>query len=332
MKDIYIVDLSKDKSKYNNYLSNKLIEKINQTLQDNKKVLIYINKRGSYNLRICKDCNYYFKCPKCDISLYVHNNPGVLLCHHCWFKTSLSLNCSKCNWTNLLDIWVWTKQIEDILLKIFPKNSIFRMDSDNIKTKLEKQQALTNFKNSSIIIWTKMITTWFDFSDIWLIWIVLVEGEFSVPQYDTDERIFTNFKQLIWRWWRKWTKTDIVLQTFIPNNTLIKNLVNLNFKDFLLSTLQDRKVFNYPPFIQLVYLKYKNKSKEKLKEYISFLKSKLDTINDWNYFISIAENIIKRDNCFYQNIIIKWNNVHTLLNLIKSDILKENNLVVIIKD
>ena len=106
------------------------------------------------------------------------------------------------------------------------------MDSDNLKNISQKKQALLQIEESNIIIWTKMITTWFDFSNIWLIWVILLEQEIQIPNYDTKEKVYSNIKQLIWRWWRKWQDTDIILQTFIPNNQIIKEIVELNYKDF----------------------------------------------------------------------------------------------------
>jgi primosomal protein N' len=45
MKNIYIIDLSKDRSKVSEYLSETLITKINESLKNSKKSILYINKR-----------------------------------------------------------------------------------------------------------------------------------------------------------------------------------------------------------------------------------------------------------------------------------------------
>jgi primosomal protein N' (replication factor Y) (superfamily II helicase) len=97
MKNIYTIDLSKDKSKINEYISETLITKIEESIKNSKKVILYLNKRGSYNLLICGDCNNLKKCPRCDIALSVHENPEKLLCHHCSYSEFIPLNCDKCN-------------------------------------------------------------------------------------------------------------------------------------------------------------------------------------------------------------------------------------------
>ena len=96
MKHIFTVDLSVDKSKYNSYISNTLITNIQNALNNNKKTILYINKRGLYDLFICSDCDNLKKCPRCDIALSIHKNPFKLMCHHCSYSEEISLNCEKC--------------------------------------------------------------------------------------------------------------------------------------------------------------------------------------------------------------------------------------------
>jgi primosomal protein N' len=61
---------------------------------------------------------------------------------------------------------------------------------------------------------------------------------------------------------------------------MIKNITEANYKDFFKKTLEERKLFNYPPFSELVTLRYKNISNEKALEFISELKIKLDKLNN----------------------------------------------------
>lgn len=329
MKNIYIVDLNKDKSKKNNYLSETLITKMQESFKNWKKTILYINKRWAYNMLVCKDCSNIEKCPACDIILSVHKNPEKLICHHCWYSKEIPLSCEKCGSVNLEKVWVWTQQIEESIKKYFPWEIVFRMDSDNVKNIWEKKLALENLKNSKIIIWTKMITTWFDFRDIWVIWIILLEQELQIPKYDTEEKIYSNIKQLIWRWGRVWSETDVIIQTFAPNNEMIKNLINLNYKEFLKKTLEERKIFNYPPFCELVTLRYKNVNSWNALDFMTNLKEKLDKFNFWEYEIIKNPNTFKRNNQYFAQIIIKWNDVRKILENIKKEIFSDKDLAVI---
>jgi len=331
MKSIFLVDLNKDKSKINPYLSETLIDKINHTLLKKEKVILYINKRGSYNLFICGDCSNIKKCPRCDVSLSVHEFDNKLVCHHCWYEEDIIYKCSRCWWVNLNKVWVWIQQIEKVIRENYPNLKIHRFDTDNIKTKIDKENALSNIQNSDIIIWTKMITTWFNFSKIGLIWVILLEQELQIPEYDTHEKVFFNIKQLLWRWWRVGQYTDIVIQTYSPNNESIKSIIYNNYKEFFINTLKERKIFWYPPFWEYVVLRYKNIDKNKSIDYMSKFYEKLISLNDRWLDIIFVKNVIKRNNQFFSKIIIKWNNLRDFISLIKKDILRNKDMSVIFK-
>jgi len=319
----YIVNLSQDKSKLNNYISNTLITKIKETLNNNKKVIVYLNRRWEYSLFTCIDCWHIYKCKNCDITMSVHKNPEILVCHMCWYKKELWLNCENCGWTNLKKLWVWTEQIEKSLRKEFPQNKIFRLDTDSVRTKIDKEQVLTRLKDADIIIWTKMITTWFDFENIALIWVILLEQEINIPKYDIEEITYNNIKQLIWRWWRQWEDKEVVIQTFISRNETIKSITEDNYKDFVTKTLEERKLFSYPPYKELVILEIYDKNEQKAKDFCNIIKNKLELSKEWKDIDLIAtEKWIRKNNNYYYKIIIKWEKLRDFLELIRYEIIK----------
>lgn len=322
-----IINLSQDKSKLSDYLSNTLLDNIEKTLKINKKNILYLNKRWEFSSLICENCQYLYKCINCDIPLSIHKNPEKMICHLCAFKKDIDLKCEKCKQARLRKIWVGTQQIEDILIKYFPDAKIFRFDSDSMKNKKEKDKAIENIEKSDIIIWTKMISTWFDFEWIWLVAIILLEQELTWFKYDSEERAYINIKQVLGRAWRKWEKTEIIIQTFISDSPIVRLISEKNYKDFFLETLKERSLYNYPPFTEMVHIEYNNKDKIKAYDYIFNLYNQLLDINDW-YEIIFNNLAQKKYNKYYFNIIIKWNNINDFLQKIKQIILKNKDLVI----
>lgn len=329
-----VVNLSLDKSSLNAYLSSTLISKIEENLKKNKKTILYLNKRWEFSSLICQDCQYIYKCPNCDISLSVHKNPEKLACHLCWYNSSIPLTCEKCNWTHLIKIWVWTQQIEASLKSYFKDIDIFRFDLDQVKNISEKKEALKNLENSQIIIWTKMITTGFDIQKVGLIWIILFEQELNIPDYNTEERAYTNIKQILGRGWRAWEKTEFIVQSFIADNDIIKTILESNYKDFFKHSLTERKLFNYPPFCEMAYLEYRDTSKTKANDFIVNLKNKLDLLNSGNFEIILNESPRKKYNQYYYKIIVKSpchpeldsGSLRSFLNNIKPEIMRNSKL------
>lgn len=325
-----LVNLSQDKSIINSYISNTLIKWIENTLKDKKKVILYINKRWEFSSLICNNCNYLYKCDQCDTSMSVHKYPQELVCHICKNTKIIPTKCEKCWKESLQKVWIWIQQIEDSIKKVFPNNKIFRFDADNVKNKKQKNLALEILNDSEIIIWTKMITTWFDFLWVWLIWVILLEQELLIPNYNTEEKLYSNIKQLIWRWSRNWEKSEIIIQTFIPKNQIVQNITQLNYKEFFIKTLQERKLFNYPPYSQMLTLEYRNKDKQKAEFFMKNIKNKLDLENkDNKYEIIFIPNPTKKYNQYYYKIIIKWELIRNFISKIKPEIMKNSSLVVI---
>ncbi|MDD3302741.1 MAG: primosomal protein N' [Candidatus Gracilibacteria bacterium] len=319
----YIVNLSQDKSKLNNYISNTLITKIKETLSNNKKVIVYLNRRGEYSLFTCIDCGHIYKCKNCDITMSVHKNPEILVCHMCGYKKELGLNCENCGGTNLKKLGVGTEQIEKSLRKEFPQNKIFRLDTDSVRTKIDKEQVLTRLKDADIIIGTKMITTGFDFENIALIGVILLEQEINIPKYDIEEITYNNIKQLIGRGGRQGEDKEVVIQTFISRNETIKSITEDNYKDFVTKTLEERKLFSYPPYKELVILEIYDKNEQKAKDFCNIIKNKLELSKEGKEIDLIAtEKGIRKNNNYYYKIIIKGEKLRDFLELIRYEIIK----------
>ncbi len=325
-----LLNLSIDKSRINPYLSNTLLTKIEEVFKKWEKVILYLNKRWQFSSIICNDCQYLFKCKNCDISMSVHKYPSKFVCHLCSASENLPLSCIKCKWVNLVNIWVWTQQIEDSLLKSFVNKKIFRFDTDTMKTKKSKSEAIQNLEKADIIIGTKMITTGFNFNKVWLIWVILLEQELQIPKYNTEESVYTNIRQLIWRGWRVWQETEFIIQSFIPDNESVKSIVYDNYKEFFIKVLQERKLFNYPPFWEIATLEYRHSSEKKAEEFTEKLHNKLIIENENNEVeIIFNKKSIKKINQYYYKIIIKWENIRNFIEKIKPEIIRNSGLVVI---
>lgn len=323
-----IVNLNQDSSKENRYISNTLLKNLEKCLESWKKSIIYINKKWEFSSLVCKNCQKIFRCKNCDVSLNIHSER--MICHICWHIEKTPEKCDNCGNSELLKIWVWTEQIEKTLKKIFPDKKIFRFDTESVKNKTEKENSLFFLEEAEIIIWTKMITTGFNFKKVGLVAVILIEQELQSNKYNSEEKLFTNIKQLLWRWARNGEKTDFIIQSFVPENESIKMIVEDNYKTFFKKTLLERKLFNYPPFCEYAILEYRNENQEKALKFTRKLKEKLDNFNfDKKIEIIFIENSFKKYNKFHYKIILKWQNLRDFLKNIKTEIFKESNLSLI---
>lgn len=323
-----IVNLNQDSSNKNKYISNTLLKNLEKCLENGKKAILYINKKWEFSSLVCKNCQKIFKCKNCDVSLNIHSER--MICHICWHIEKTKEKCDNCGSSELLKIWVWTEQIEKTLKNIFPNKKIFRFDTESVRNKTEKENSLIFLQNSDIIIWTKMITTGFNLEKVGLVAVILIEQELQSNKYNSEEKLFTNIKQLLWRWARRGENSDFIIQSFIPENESVKMIVEDNYKNFFKKTLLERKLFNYPPFCEYAILEYRNENQEKALNYTKNLKEKLDILNKNNEIeIIFIENFFRKYNKFHYKIILKWQNLRDFLKNIKTEIFKESNLSLI---
>lgn len=331
----YIANLSQISKSKNHFLSPLLFEKMKESLEKKEKIILYLNKRGEYSSIICKDCQKIFSCPNCDVSLSVHRNPPHLLCHICGTKQEIPLSCPYCKSNNLQSVWIGTEQVEREIQKEFKNAYIFRFDFDSMKNIWAKKEAIKKLEDADIIIGTKMISTGFDFENIGLIGIILLEQELFIPHYRQEERVYQNIKQLIGRGERKGAKTDIVIQTFIPENTVIKTISEKNYGDFLIQALAERKMFWYPPFKEFACIEYRDKNKEKAFDFSQKLFHKLKKINEVNeekreiIFSSFPR---RKYNQYHYQIMLKGNDLRDFLQAIKTEVMRNKNCIIIFEE
>lgn len=325
---MYLINLNLDQSRLNRYLSNTLLEHISQQLIKKQKIILYINKRWAFQSTICSDCSHLFGCPQCDSSLTLHHSPTQLHCHLCGYQQWVPQTCPQCKSNKIQHVWVGIQQIQESLNQYFPQADVFRFDSDSMKNKSDKVSAIDDLKQADIIIGTKMITTGFDFKNIGLIWVILIEGELKNPRYNTHEQVYNNISQLLWRGSRLGETTQYIIQTYIPNNPLIQHITQDNYKTYFRYTLEERKLFWYPPFQQMLILEYRNMNEKKSKDFIDKLYKKLCDDDMKNIELVRNPNIFKKHNQYFSSMIIKWPDVRARLGAIKSDIFQNSWLTV----
>jgi primosomal protein N' len=88
-------------------------------------------------------------------------------------------------------------QIQESIMKLFPKAVVCRFDTDSLQTVSAKKEAVNMLDTADIIIGTKMITTGFNIQNLGLIGVILIEQELAIPRYNTEENVYSNIRQLL---------------------------------------------------------------------------------------------------------------------------------------
>ena len=159
-----IINLNKVKLDKNSWLSNAVVQKVNDHLNKKDQVLFFLNRRGFSPHVFCKKCLYSYSCPNCSINLVFHKNKNFLLCHYCGFKDQLDRKCNKISFCEPIFYGPGVERITEEVKKKFPdKNiSIFSSDTMNKKNSSEILKKIIN-NEIQILVGTQLISKGFHF-------------------------------------------------------------------------------------------------------------------------------------------------------------------------
>ncbi|MEN3045146.1 MAG: primosomal protein N' [Candidatus Hydrothermales bacterium] len=274
--DVEIVSLRDEPVRF--YLSGRLLESIEDVLKKNKKVILFLNKRGFAHFIQCKNCGYTPICINCSISLTLYKNRNLLLCHYCGWKEEPPLKCPSCKSNNFKTSSYGTEKIEIELKKLFPERNIKRMDKEAISGRKKVFEVFESFIKGEIdiLIGTKMIIKGLDNPQVGLASVLYADQEINFPDFRSKEKMFQRLTQLIGRV-RKEGKT--IIQTYFPEDKIYEKILNLDIIGFYEEELREREKLNYPPFSRLVIIESNTKINEDGEEILNFIKNKLKESN-----------------------------------------------------
>ncbi|MBO7068171.1 MAG: primosomal protein N' [Bacteroidaceae bacterium] len=247
-----------------------LLERIREALQRNKQIILFQNRRGFAPMMECKTCGWVPRCQKCDVSLTLHRNMRQLTCHYCGTSYPIPQKCPNCEEQNLMGKGYGTERIEDCLQAIFPHARIARMDMDTTRSRQNYEQIISDFQHfkTDILVGTQMVTKGLDFERVSVVGILNAGTMLSQPDFRSYEHAFQMMEQVAGRAGRKDEQGYVVLQTQDVEASAIKQVVQHDYTAMYREQMQERSLFNFPPYCRLIYVYMKHRN-EKVLEHLS---------------------------------------------------------------
>lgn len=263
--NIEIIDMAQELISGNfSIISNKLKEKILETLNEGEKVILYLNRRGFYNFIICRDCGYVPSCLDCKIPLIYHEKENSLVCHYCGY-TQKNINfCPKCSGKRIRGIGVGTEKIVRLIREIFHQCVIERLDSDLSGGIEIKKKIIKDFKNGAIdiLVGTQILSKGLDFPNVSLIGVILGDITLNIPDFRAREWTYQSMMQIIGRTGRRNKKGAVFLQTYQPFDIIYDEIKNFNYESYYQKEIAFREKLNYPPFSEIFVVNLLGKEQE----------------------------------------------------------------------
>jgi primosomal protein N' (replication factor Y) len=238
-------------------LSAELIVAVEQKLQADQQVLLFINRRGYAPTLQCHDCGWIAECRACDARLTVHRRQHRLRCHHCGASHGMPRECPHCHSRGLVSTGLGTEQIEDFLRQRFAQWPIFRVDSDSMQGKNAMRELVTevNRDEPCILLGTQMLTKGHHFPAVGLVAVIDTDAMLFSADFRGEERMAQLLTQVAGRAGRADLPGEVILQTHYPDHPSLQAMIAVDYATQARDILSRRQATGMPPFGQVVVLR-----------------------------------------------------------------------------
>ena len=250
LPEVHIIDMRNElrKGKIAN-ISKELIAAIQQRFERKEQSILFLNRRGTNKLVSCTGCGYVYRCPHCSVSMTWHANQNRLICHYCGFSRKLDRACPSCG-SKLSFIGAGTQMIEKELRELFPESAVLRVDADSTSSVGAHRELFKRFTELQIpiMVGTQMIAKGLNFENVTLVGILSADQSLYSNDYRAGERSFSLFTQVIGRCGRGAKPGEAYIQTYTPDNAIIRFAAEQDYEAFYKNELEMRRIQNAPPF------------------------------------------------------------------------------------
>lgn len=260
-----------------NILSDLLIDAMRLALTNHEQTLLFLNRRGTAGAILCNNCGWQSLCPHCDLPVTYHGDTHTVRCHICGRTWPLLNSCPECQHTELLLKSIGTKAVVEEVARLFPEARVHRFDSDIEKSDhIEQQLAELQDGSIDIIVGTQMITKGLDLPKLSVVGVLNADSSLLIPDYSANERTYQLLTQVIGRAGRGHRQGIVVVQTYNPDQPVIRAAVSQDWKTYVEHELLERKTFHFPPFTFLLKLTCARATSQAAEKAAHVLKRRLE--------------------------------------------------------
>ncbi len=313
--------ITKDKAKV--IISPQLEQAINDSLQRNKQVILFQNRRGYSPYQICATCGWIPQCEHCDVTLTYHKAKNKLQCHYCGTSYPVVLTCAACGSHNFTQRNFGTERIEEVLTETFPQAKTARMDYDSVKGKNDHDALIKLFEQQriDILAGTQMVVKGLDFEHVDLVGIVDADGILNFTDFRVNERSYQLMEQVSGRAGRRGDQGKVLIQVSNIHHPVLQFVQQHSYENLYSFEIENRKAFFYPPFSRLIQITFKHKQKHLAEEAANIMAQFLMP-SYANYLNGPAEPVVNRvRNQYIMELLLKMPKDSTLLLKCKQDVL-----------
>jgi primosomal protein N' (replication factor Y) len=249
------------------FFSYALKKEVERRIQLHEQVILFLNRRGYSSLIKCALCGHVPVCPKCDVRMTYHKSGGGrLACHYCGMVRHGYDVCESCKGRKLLYLGAGTQKLEESISRLFASARPLRFDSDAAAGDLTAHRLLAAFAagDYDLLLGTQMVTKGLDLPNVSLVGVLSADHGLDLPDFRASEKTFARLLQVAGRSGRTERGGEVVIQTYYPENDVIRDAARQDYGTFFAREIAQRKEHNFPPFVRLANIELSGKNEEQV--------------------------------------------------------------------
>jgi primosomal protein N' (replication factor Y) len=254
---VRLVDLRRERLERGHFLSPPLVGELAATFEAGEQALLFLNRRGYAPLTLCRACGHRFQCPSCTAWLVEHRFTGRLLCHHCGHAEAVPACCPECLAAGaLVPCGPGVERLLEEVTERFPTARAALMVSDLLpgpRAAAELAQAMTE-RRYDLLIGTQIVAKGHHFPMLTLVGVVDADLGLAGGDLRAAERTYQLLHQVGGRAGRAEHKGRVLIQTWMPDQPVMKALAAGDRDRFLEAEASARRHAGLPPFGRLAAL------------------------------------------------------------------------------
>lgn len=146
-----------------------------------------------------------------------------------------------------------------------PDIKILRMDQDSTVKKFAHEDILKAFSSGAynVLLGTQMVAKGHDIPNVTLVGILSADSTLNLPDFRASERTFALLTQAAGRAGRGDKPGHVVLQTYDPQNPVIRLAATQDYDAFAAGELEIRQELCYPPYTSLLKITVLDKDEQR---------------------------------------------------------------------
>ena len=257
LPEIALVDMRRERLASGHFLSAPLVEALGARLAAGEQALLFLNRRGYAPLTLCRACGHRLQCPSCTAWLVEHRFTGRLQCHHCGHAEAVPSLCPECLTAGtLVACGPGVERLREETAARFPGARIAVMVSDLLtgpRAAAELAEAMAA-QRYDVLIGTQIVAKGHHFPMLTLVGVVDADLGLTGGDLRAAERTYQLLHQVAGRAGRAERPGRVLLQTYMPEQPVMRALAAGDRDGFLAAEAAARRAAGLPPFGRLAAL------------------------------------------------------------------------------